>query len=283
VRKKPVKKGNFMLIVIKLGGRLLAQDVSLKDLFDDIAQVCKSHRLIVCHGGGPQIDDMLSKIGKEPVVIQSASGVKSRMTDKETLVVAEMVMAGKINKELVSELLKRGVSAVGISGIDGNTIQSKKKDITIFDPERNKKRIIRGDHSGKIEKVDPRLLNILLDNKYIPVIAPITASEEMEPLNTDGDRTAVQVACALHADKLILFTDVEGVLKEGNLIPKIGKEEIKEFFEYVKGGMKKKIFAAREALEAGIVEVIVSSGLIQNPISKAIEGKVGTSFSYKHL
>ncbi|HUY01042.1 MAG TPA: [LysW]-aminoadipate kinase [Candidatus Deferrimicrobium sp.] len=273
-----------MLIVIKLGGRLLAQDVSLKELFDDIAHVCKNHRLVVCHGGGPQIDDMLSKIGKEPIIIQSASGVKSRMTDKDTLIVAEMVMAGKINKELVSELLKRGVNAVGISGIDGNTIQSKKKDkLTIFDPERNKKRIIRGDNSGKIEKVDPRLLNLLLDNGYTPVIAPITASEEMDPLNTDGDRTAVQVASALHADKLVLFTDVEGVLKEGNLVPKIGKEEIKDFFEYVKGGMKKKIYAAREALEAGIVEVIVSSGLIQNPISNAVEGKVGTSFSYKYL
>ena len=273
-----------MLIVLKLGGRLLAQDVSLKELFDDLAKLSQNHRLVVCHGGGPQIDETLSKLGKEPVIVQSASGVKSRLTDKETLIVAEMVMAGKINKEIVSELLKREVKAVGISGLDGNTIQSKKKDkLTIFDPERGKKRVIRGDNSGKIVKVDPRLLNILLENDYTPVIAPITASEEMEPLNTDGDRTAVYVASALKADKLILFTDVEGVLKDGKLVSKIGREEIKDFFEEVKGGMKKKMYAAREALELGILEVIVSSGLIENPISDAVEGKVGTSLSYKYI
>ncbi|NVM29497.1 MAG: [LysW]-aminoadipate kinase [Candidatus Helarchaeota archaeon] len=273
-----------MLIICKLGGQLLAQVVSLRDMFDDLAQVSQTHRVVVCHGGGPQIDDTLTKMGKEPVIVQSASGVKSRLTDRETLVVAEMVMSGKINKEIVSELLKRGVDAVGISGIDGNTIQSKKKDkLVILDPETGKKRIVRGDNSGKIEKVNPKLLRLLLDNGYTPVIAPITASEEMDPLNTDGDRTAVHVASALKADKLILFTDVEGVLKDGKLVPKIGREEIKEYFEMVKGGMKKKVFAAREALELGIQEVIVSSGLIQNPISDAVEGKVGTSLSYKYF
>ena len=217
------------------------------------------------------------------MVVQSASGVKSRLTDKETLIIAEMVMAGKINKELVSELLKREVKAVGISGIDGNTIQSKRKDkLTIYDPERGKKRVIRGDNSGKIEKVDPTLLQLLLENGYTPVIAPITASEEMDPLNTDGDRTAVHVASALKADKLVLFTDVEGVLKDGKVVPKIGAEDIKDFFELVKGGMKKKVFAAREALDMGIQEVIVSSGLVENPISDAVEGKIGTSLSYKY-
>jgi len=273
-----------MLIVLKLGGRLLSQDVSLKELFDDLAQISKNHRVVVCHGGGPQIDDILAKLGKEPVVLESASGVKSRITDKETLIVAEMVMAGKINKEIVSNLLKCGVNAVGISGLDGNTIQSKKKDkLIIIDPESGKKRIIRGDNSGKVEKVDSRLLKLLLDNKYTPVVAPITASEEMDPLNTDGDRLAVHVASALIADKLILFTDVEGVIKDGKLISKIGREEIKDIFKYVKGGMKKKIYAAREALELGIQEVIVSSGLMKNPITDAIEGKVGTSLSYKYF
>ena len=155
--------------------------------------------------------------------------------------------------------------------------------MVIFDPERGKKRVVRGDNSGKIEKVNPKLLKLLLDNGYTPVIAPITASEEMEPLNTDGDRTAVHVASALKAEKLILFTDVEGVLKNGKVVSKIGQEEIKDFFELVKGGMKKKIFAAREALDLGIQEVIVSSGLVTNPISDAVGGKIGTSLSYKYL
>ncbi len=273
-----------MLIVLKLGGRLLAQDVSLNEMFDDIARINQAHQIVVCHGGGPQIDDTLIKLGKKPVIVQSASGVKSRLTDVETLIVAEMVMAGKINKEIVSELLKRGVNAVGISGIDGNTIQSKKKDkLIIIDPERGRKRVIRGDNSGKIEKINPKLLNLLLDNGYTPVIAPITASEKMEPLNTDGDRTAVYVASALKADKLILFTDVQGVLENGKLISKIGREEINEFFKKVEGGMKKKIYAAREALEMGIQEVIISSGLNTHPISDAIEGKIGTSLSYKYF
>ncbi|MHA1131717.1 MAG: acetylglutamate kinase, partial [Candidatus Helarchaeota archaeon] len=196
-----------MLIVLKLGGRLLAQDVSLNQLFDDLAQINQIHQVIVCHGGGPQIDEMLAKIGKEPVMIQSPSGMKSRFTDKETLIITEMVMAGKINKEIVSELLKRGVNAVGISGLDGNTVQSKKKDKVVELLASGKKRIIRGDNSGKIEKVNPKLLYILLENGYTPIVAPITASEELEPLNTDGDRTAVNIASALRAERLILFTD----------------------------------------------------------------------------
>ncbi len=273
-----------MLIVLKLGGRLLAQDVSLNELFDDLAQISKNHKVVVCHGGGPQIDDLLSRLGIEPVILESASGVKSRITDKETLEVAEMVMAGKENKEIVSKLLKRGVNAVGISGLDGNTIQSKKKDkLVIIDPESGKKRIFRGDNSGKIDKVNPQLLKLLLDNNYTPVVAPITASEEMDPLNTDGDRTAVHVASALKADKLILFTDVAGVMKEDQLISKIGREEMKDYFNYAQGGMKKKIYAAKEALELGIQEVIISSGLIQKPISDAVAGKVGTSLSYKYF
>jgi acetylglutamate/LysW-gamma-L-alpha-aminoadipate kinase len=271
-----------MLIVLKLGGRLLAQEVSLKEMFDDLAQISHENQVVVCHGGGPQIDETLAKMGKEPVMIRSPSGMKSRFTDEETLVIAEMVMAGKINKEIASELLKRGVKAVGISGLDGNTIQSKKKDKLVELLESGKKRIIRGDKSGKIEKVDPKLLAILLENGYTPVIAPITASETMEPLNTDGDRTAVNVASALRADKLILFTDVEGVLKDGEVVPKIGREDLKDFMDLVKGGMKKKIFAAREALELGIQEVIISSGMIEKPISDAVGKKVGTSLSYKY-
>lgn len=116
-----------MLIVLKLGGQLLAQNVSLKELYDDLANLHENHQIVVCHGGGPQIDEMLTKLGIAPVVYESASGVKSRITDANTLMVAEMVMAGKINKEIVSELLKRGINAVGISGLDGNTIQAKKK------------------------------------------------------------------------------------------------------------------------------------------------------------
>ncbi|MHA1275870.1 MAG: [LysW]-aminoadipate kinase [Candidatus Helarchaeota archaeon] len=271
-----------MLIVLKLGGRLLAQDVSLNQLFDDLAQINQIHQVIVCHGGGPQIDEMLAKIGKEPVMIQSPSGMKSRFTDKETLIITEMVMAGKINKEIVSELLKRGVNAVGISGLDGNTVQSKKKDKVVELLASGKKRIIRGDNSGKIEKVNPKLLYILLENGYTPIVAPITASEELEPLNTDGDRTAVNIASALRAERLILFTDVQGVLKDGKLVMKIGREDLTEFLNLVKGGMKKKIFAAKEALELGIQEVIISSGLVDKPISKAVERTIGTSLSYKY-
>ncbi len=273
-----------MLIVLKLGGQLLAQGVSLKELYEDLARLHKDHQIVLCHGGGPQIDAMLTKLGIEPVIYESASGVKSRITDANTLMVAEMVMAGKINKEIVSELLKRGVNAVGISGLDGNTIQAKRKDkLTIFDKERGKKRIIRGDNSGKVEKVDPKLLTLLLDNGYTPVVAPISASEEMDPLNTDGDRTGVYIASALHAPKLIFFTDVEGVLKDEKVVSKIGEEEMKEIFDLTKGGMKKKIYAAKEALDLGVSEVIISSGLIPNPITAAMEGKVGTSLSYKYV
>ncbi|MFX1451773.1 MAG: [LysW]-aminoadipate kinase [Promethearchaeota archaeon] len=272
------------LIVVKIGGKLISQAQEVSKVLDDIAALYKENKIILVHGGGPQINDLLNRLGKSPIMVKSPSGMTSRFTDKETLDVAEMVMGGKINKDLVALLQNRGVDAVGISGIDGATVKAKKKDkLMTIDEKTGKKRVLHGDYSGKIEKVDIKLLQLLLENNYVPVISALAISENNEPLNVDGDRSALNISSAFKADKLILLTDVEGIILDNEVIKKVGREEIDNLMQKVKGGMRKKLFAAKEALNKGLKEIIIASGLIEKPISSALSGKTGTAISWKYF
>ncbi|MHA1405522.1 MAG: amino acid kinase family protein, partial [Candidatus Helarchaeota archaeon] len=175
-------------------------------------------------------------------------------------------------------------NAVGLSGVDGAIIKAKKKDkILTVDEKTGKKRFLYGDFSGKIFHVNEKLLKILLNNGFIPVVSAIAESEEHELLNVDGDRTALHVAAALNADKLILLTDVEGVIIDNKVVKTIGKDDISSFMEKVQGGMRKKLFASKEALDVGLKEIIICSGIQEKPILNALDGKTGTSISWKHI
>jgi len=272
------------LIIIKIGGKLISQQADVSKVLDDIAVLHKDNKIILVHGGGPQINELLGKLGKAPVIIKSPSGMTSRFTDKETLDVAEMVMGGKINKDLVALLQSRGISAVGLSGIDGAIVQAKKKDILMAIDEKTGKKIIKhGDLSGKIENVNISLINLLLENGYLPVISALAISENYEPLNVDGDRVALNIGSAFKADKLVLLTDVEGILLNNKVVKTVGREEIDNLMEKVEGGMKKKLFAAKEAINKGLKEIVIASGLIDKPVMSALSGKIGTSISWKYF
>lgn len=272
------------LIVIKMGGKLLAQTSDLTRVIEDIKALESDHQMVLTHGGGPQINDLLKKLQKEIVMVKSPSGMTSRFTDKETVEIATMVMAGILNKSLVCELQKRNLKAVGLSGADGSIIKAKKKDkILILDEETGKKRFLYGDYSGKIFQVNKELIELLLKNGFIPVISAIAESEEYELLNVDGDRAALNVAAALQADKLILLTDVEGVLINDEVVKEIGKDDLSGFMDKVEGGMRKKLFASKEALDLGLKEIVICTGLQEHPILNAMEGKTGTSISWKHV
>ncbi len=272
------------ILVIKIGGKLISQEAEISRVLDDIATLHKENQMVLVHGGGPQINNLLKKMGKSPIMVKSASGMTSRFTDEETRDIAEMVMGGKINKDIVALLQGRGISAVGLSGVDASIIQAKKKDkLIIIDEKTGKKKILRGDFSGKIENTDPRLLEVLLANGFLPVISALAISENFEPLNVDGDRAALNIGSALKADKLILLTDVEGIILENKVVKTVGREEIDHLMEKVGGGMKKKIFASKEALNKGLKEIVIASGLIDTPIISALSGKIGTSISWKHL
>ena len=264
-----------MLIVAKAGGRLIENGLS-SDIIKDIKTVITSNKLILVHGGGVEVTDIASKLGKEQTFITSPAGFRSRYTDKETVEIYTMVMAGKLNKQIVTNLQSMGVNALGLSGLDGQLIKANRKKKLIIIDNRGRKRAIDGGYTGKIVNVNTKLIHIIIDEEYTPVISPIALSEEFEPLNVDGDRAAAYISGFLKADKLILMTDVEGLYLDETLITKLSVLEAKKILHKIGPGMITKVYAAMEALNMGVKEVIITSGLSSKPISSAIEHKHGT-------
>jgi acetylglutamate/LysW-gamma-L-alpha-aminoadipate kinase len=228
------------------------------------------------HGGGVEVTEIASKLGKEQKFIVSPEGFRSRYTDKETIEIYSMVMAGKINKQIVLALQSQGIPAVGLSGLDAKILQAERKTRLIAVDEHGRKRVIDGGYTGKITQVNTDLLHLLLEKGYVPIVTPIAMSDEFEPLNVDGDRTAAILAGTLKADRLILLTDVPGLLMKGERIPKIGASEVKEVQSSIGAGMSTKVHAALEALNQGVGEVLITSGAGKAPISSALKHETGT-------
>jgi acetylglutamate/LysW-gamma-L-alpha-aminoadipate kinase len=264
-----------MLLVIKLGGSILKEGAS-GDLVADLKEVLKEHKAVLVHGGGVEVTETAKKLGKEQQFIISPEGFRSRYTDKETIEIYTMVMAGKINKQIVLALQSRGITAVGLSGLDAQILQAERKKRLIAVDERGRKRVMDGGYTGKINHVNTALLHVLLEKGYTPIVTPIAMSEEFEPLNVDGDRTAAIIAGALKADKLILLTDVQGLMLKGERIAKIGSSEVKEVLSSIGAGMSTKVHAATEALNAGVSEALITAGSGKAPISSALKHETGT-------
>jgi acetylglutamate/LysW-gamma-L-alpha-aminoadipate kinase len=168
---------------------------------------------------------------------------------------------------------------VGLSGLDGLLVQAKRKKRIVIVDETGRKRVVDGGYTGKINEVNTQLLQLLIENDYVPVIAPVAISEEFEPLNVDGDRTAAYIAGALEADRLVLLTGVQGLILDDKLVPKLTVSEVKKILPKIGGGMITKVYAAIEALEQGVGEVIISFGLETHPISSPLKHKCGTVIS----
>lgn len=264
-----------MLLVIKMGGSILKEGAS-NDLVADLKEIAKTNKIVIVHGGGIEVTEVASKLGKEQKFIISPEGFRSRYTDKETIEIYTMVMAGKINKQIVLALDAQGLPAVGITGLDATTLKAERKTKLIAVDERGRKKVIDGGYTGKITEVNSKLLNLLLDQGYLPIVTPIAVSQDCEPLNVDGDRTAAVIAGALKADSLILLTDVPGLMLKNECVPKIAATEIKEIMPRIGEGMSTKVHAALEALSRGVKEVLVTSGTGNQPISNALNHKVGT-------
>lgn len=264
-----------MLLVIKMGGSILKEGAST-DLVTDLKEVAKANKVILVHGGGVEVTEIASKLGKKQKFIISPEGFRSRYTDKETIEIYTMVMAGKINKQIVLALQSQGIPAVGLSGLDATILKAERKTKLIAVDERGKKKVIDGGYTGRITQVNSELLNLLLENGYVPIVTPIAVSQDYEPLNVDGDRTAAKIAGAVKADKLILLTDVEGLMLKGERVPKIAATEIKEVLPSIGQGMSTKVHAGLDALNQGVKEVLVTSGIVKQPISSALKYEVGT-------
>jgi acetylglutamate/LysW-gamma-L-alpha-aminoadipate kinase len=264
-----------MLFVVKMGGSILKEGAS-SALINDLKELLKENKAVLVHGGGVEVTEIASKLGKEQKFIVSPEGFRSRYTDKETIEIYTMVMAGKLNKQIVLALQSQGVPGVGLSGLDGPLLKAERKKRLIVVDERGRKKVIDGGYTGKINEVNTDLLQFMLEKSYVPVVTPIAMSEEHEPLNVDGDRTAAIIAGALKADRLVLLTDVKGLSLKGSPIPKISATEVKEVLSSIGQGMSTKVHAALEALNQGVTEVIITSGLGEKPISAALKHEVGT-------
>lgn len=273
-----------MLVVIKIGGALIAEnfDNVIKDIANIYHNYREKYRLIIVHGGGPQINQILHQMNKEPKYFKTPSGFRTRYTDRETIEVAIMALGGKNNKRLVEALQKQEINAFGLTGIDGGIIEAKRKD-KILVMIKDKRIMKRGEYSGKVKKINIKILKFLINNNYLPVIGSLGKSEKGEIVNIDGDRAASAIANALGAGILISLTDVEGIYKnfddKDSLIHHIKKNELGNLINKLAGGMKKKAYAALEALNMDLKKVIISSGLCENPIYNALEKETGTVIS----
>lgn len=262
------------MLVLKIGGSMADKASSLAS---DIANLAKSEKFVIVHGGSLQATAMDKAMGRETRYIYSKEGFKSRLTDANTMNSFVMAVGGGVNYSLVQQLRKLGVNAIGISGASG-IVRAKRKMLVSF--ENGKEKMIRDDYSGRIQSVDGSLLTALLERGFVPVVPHIALGEEFESLNVDGDRAAAAIAGKMGAEKLILFTDVEGFFANfpNDLVASAKQSDIAEFQKKASAGMKRKLVATDEALSGGVREVIMCSGLKEKPVSSALSGG-GTHFT----
>ncbi|WP_331235363.1 acetylglutamate/acetylaminoadipate kinase [Natronorarus salvus] len=265
-------------VVVKIGG---ARAVEPEGALADIATLVEDGtEVVVVHGGSTAVDELLSRLGIDPEYVTTPGGVSGRFTDEETMSAFAMAMAG-VNLDLTVGLRNEGVDAVGLSGADGGLLTGVRKS-AVRVLEDGKKKIRRGDHSGRIDAVNDDLLRSLLADGYTPVVSVPMLADDGVAVNADADRAAAAVAGALGA-RLVVLTDVEGVYEDpedpATLIEIVDSPAAFSRTEgAAEGFMRKKVMAAREALSGGASGVIVSNANREEPISAALAG-AGTQFS----
>ncbi|RLI29966.1 MAG: acetylaminoadipate kinase [Candidatus Hecatellales archaeon] len=266
------------LVVVKVGGRLVQEGGVPEGILQDLKALHEQAKasLVFIHGGADIVTDIAKRMGKEQKFIVSPDGMRSRYTDKETMEIYTMVMAGKVNKSLVASFQSKGIKAVGLSGADGMLLKAERKKKLVILDERGRKIAIDGGYTGKIREVNVELLKGLLSAGYLPVVAPIAIDDEFNLLNVDSDRAAAYIAGALKADHLVYCTDVEGLILDGKLVRKLTLFEAEEELPRIGHGMKRKVYAAVEALNMGVKEAVITYGLGESPVIQALQHKVGT-------
>jgi [amino group carrier protein]-L-2-aminoadipate/L-glutamate 6-kinase len=249
-----------MTLVVKIGG---GAGITTVKIVHEIAQcVADGQHLVVVHGASDLTNELSERLGHPVRMITSPGGMVSRYTDDETMRIYAMAVAGQINTELVASL-QQGVNALGLAGVDGRLLLARRKSVVRSATPDGRVQILRDDYTGQIEHVNDVLLSQLLDAGYTPVIAPLALSHEGERLNVDGDRAAAAIAAALHADALIIMTNVPGLLSDpednATLIRTVPAEYLADYMEYAMGRMRKKLLGAQEALQGGVPRIYIGS------------------------
>ena len=250
-----IKKYNGKTIVIKYGGNAMVNEQLKQQGMEDIVLLWLiGVKVVLIHGGGPEISETMEKLGKKAVFVDGL-----RVTDKETVDIVQMVLAGKVNKTLVNLLQTKGGHAVGVSGIDGGIIEATIKNEALG-------------YVGKITKIRTQPITDLLEKNYIPVISTVASDRQGNVYNINGDTAAAHIAGALGAERLIMMTDIAGILMDKDdpttLIPQITVSEAKKLYDngVISGGMIPKVDCCIEALDHGVNNVIIMDGRIPHSI-----------------
>ena len=250
-----IKKYSGKTVVIKYGGNAMINEELKQQVMEDIALLWLiGVKVVLVHGGGPEISHIMKRLGKEAVFIDGL-----RVTDKETVDIVQMVLAGKINKTLVNLIQMKGGHAVGLSGIDGGILEAKVKDERLG-------------FVGEVTKVRPQPIMDLLEKNYIPVVSTVASDRQGNTYNINGDTAAAYLAGALGAERLIMMTDIAGILRDkddpSTLIPHITVSEAKKLYDegIISGGMIPKVDCCIEALEHGVNNVVIMDGRIPHSI-----------------
>lgn len=250
-----IKRYSGKIVVIKYGGNAMVNASLKEQVMEDIVLLhLTGVKVVLVHGGGPEISELMTKLGKKAEFVDGL-----RVTDKETVDIVQMVLAGKINKSLVNFIEKKGGKSMGISGMDGRLIEAKMKDERLG-------------YVGAITKVNIQPVKDLLEKDYIPVISTIGCDREGNAYNINGDTAAAFIAGALNAERLIMMTDIAGVLRDkddvSTLIPHITINEAKKLYEegVISGGMIPKVDCCIEAIEHGVKKVIIMDGRVPHSI-----------------
>ena len=250
-----IKKYSGKTVVIKYGGNAMINEELKQQVMEDIALLWLiGVKVVLVHGGGPEISQTMKRLGKEAVFIDGL-----RVTDKETVDIVQMVLAGKINKSLVNLIQMKGGHAVGLSGIDGGILEARIKDQRLG-------------FVGEITKVRPQPIQDLLEKNYIPVVSTVASDRQGNTYNINGDTAAAYLAGALGAERLIMMTDISGILMDkddpNTLISHITVSDAKKLYDegIISGGMIPKVDCCIEALEHGVDNVVIMDGRIPHSI-----------------
>jgi acetylglutamate kinase len=253
------------IVVVKYGGHAMGEEQAARDFARDIVLLEQTAiNPVVVHGGGPQIGDMLNRLG-----IKSEFAAGLRVTDAAAIAVVEMVLAGSINKQIVGFINQAGGKAVGLCGKDGNMVFARKINRTVVDPGSNIEKVVDLGFVGEPEKVDTMVLDQMLGRELIPVLAPLATSANGETYNVNADTFAGAIAGALKAKRLLLLTDVPGVLdKSKTLIADLSVDEARRLIGdgTISGGMIPKVETCIYALEQGVEAVVIMDGKVPHAV-----------------
>lgn len=250
-----IKKYSGKIVVIKYGGNAMINEQLKQQVMEDIALLWLiGVKVVLVHGGGPEISETMKRLGKQA---QFVNGL--RVTDKETVDIVQMVLAGKVNKTLVNLLQMKGGHAVGLSGIDGGIIEATMKDEALG-------------YVGRITRIRTQPITDLLEKNYIPVISTVASDRQGNTYNINGDTAAAYIAGALNAVRLIMMTDIAGILRDkddpSTLIPALTVKEAKKLFDegVISGGMIPKVDCCIEAINKGVKHVVIIDGRVPHSI-----------------